>query len=278
MFVTCSDSLRPAVTSTPADLIGMGHRIGYLKKGYDADVAIWDSHPLALGATPQQVFIDGIAQLTEPNLLTKPEQLQTEPATPNWDKEAKEALKYEGLPPLDGKKTKGKVAFVNVNEVVEKDASGSIQLSFIRGGNSRTKEGGVVIVLDGHISCAGTSLTCPGLKDIRAENIVDLHGGSIAPGLTTFGAGIGVVEIAQEPSANDGTIFDPIRGTIPSFLRDTEIHAIDGIAFSGRNTLYGTISFSCLDFNRFIVLVGLHTDPASPAQSHLLLQMGFSAV
>jgi hypothetical protein len=38
-----------AVTSTPAELAGFGHRLGYLRKGYDADLVVWDSHPLALG-------------------------------------------------------------------------------------------------------------------------------------------------------------------------------------------------------------------------------------
>lgn len=31
------------------------HRLGYVRKNYDADLVIWDSHPLALGATPLQV-------------------------------------------------------------------------------------------------------------------------------------------------------------------------------------------------------------------------------
>lgn len=239
MFTLCTDSLRLAVTSTPADLIGMSHRIGYLRKGYDADVVIWDSHPLSVGATPQQVFIDGIAQLIEPNVLTKPERLQLEPKTPNWDKAAREAVKYEGLPPLHGKKTKGTIAFVNVNELIEKDATGTVLLSLRHDSPSRTKGGGVIIIADGRIQCAGTSASCSNIKDIRAENIVDLQGGSIAPGLITFGAGIGLVEIEQEPGANDGTISDRITSTVPSILKDAEIHAFDGIAFAGRNTLYG---------------------------------------
>lgn len=38
-----------AVTTIPADLSGLDYRIGYLRKGYDADVVMWDSHPLTLG-------------------------------------------------------------------------------------------------------------------------------------------------------------------------------------------------------------------------------------
>ncbi|OAD66860.1 hypothetical protein PHYBLDRAFT_98329, partial [Phycomyces blakesleeanus NRRL 1555(-)] len=49
------------VTSVPANAMGLGHRIGSLKAGYDADVVVWDRSPLALGATPLQVFVDGVA-------------------------------------------------------------------------------------------------------------------------------------------------------------------------------------------------------------------------
>ena len=65
---------------------------------------LWDSHPLALGATPQQVWIDGIAQLESPHLLVKPASFQKVPETPNFDKEARETVEYEGLPPLEPKR------------------------------------------------------------------------------------------------------------------------------------------------------------------------------
>ena len=35
-------------------------------------IVIWDSHPLALGATPRQVYIDGIPQLEKSQELNKP--------------------------------------------------------------------------------------------------------------------------------------------------------------------------------------------------------------
>jgi hypothetical protein len=48
-----------SVTSVPADSIGLGNRIGYLKAGYEADIVLWDRHPLHLGATPIKSFIEG---------------------------------------------------------------------------------------------------------------------------------------------------------------------------------------------------------------------------
>lgn len=234
-----------AVTSTPADLIGMGHRIGYLRKGYDADLVIWDSHPLSLGATPKQVFIDGIPQLVEPHVLQKPHDLQHVPNTPSWNHEAEEALEHDGLPPLTGKRSKEKVVFYNVHSVLRKTSQGRIESLFLS--ESQTKIGssadGVVVVSGGEIEWVGPAwMKDEGemetlLQSTPESQAVDLKGGSIIPGLLTYGSGLGVVEIPPEASTNDGFIYDPIRGTVPSILQDEEIQAIDGLSFGGRNQL-----------------------------------------
>lgn len=54
-----------AITSVPAKAIDLDFRIGYCRPGYDADIVVWDAHPLSLGATPLQVFIDGVPQLDD---------------------------------------------------------------------------------------------------------------------------------------------------------------------------------------------------------------------
>lgn len=41
-----------SVTTAPAELLGMAERIGKIKNGFDADVVVWDSDPLSVGATP----------------------------------------------------------------------------------------------------------------------------------------------------------------------------------------------------------------------------------
>ncbi|CEP14455.1 hypothetical protein [Parasitella parasitica] len=41
-----------AMTSTPANTIGLGHCIGYLKVDYDADTVTWNRELLALAAVP----------------------------------------------------------------------------------------------------------------------------------------------------------------------------------------------------------------------------------
>ncbi|KAF8332695.1 composite domain of metallo-dependent hydrolase [Cantharellus anzutake] len=209
-----------AVTSTPAELMGFGYRIGYLRPGYDADIVIWDAHPLALGATPKQVFIDGIAQLDKPATLTKPEYLQHVPRTPNFTREAADAIEHDGLPPLrTGKKTDDIVTFINVKNLWTKSISGVIHSTL----NTDSGPGGVVVLRRGEVICSGSVASC--------------LGGCILPGLITYGSGLGLVEIPAESSTLDGVIFDPIRGEVPSFVQDTEIRAVDGLSFGGRNTL-----------------------------------------
>ena len=72
------------------------------------------------------------------------------------------------------------------------------------------------------------------------DETINLEGGSLAPGLTSYGSSLGLVEISFEPSTNDGVVLDPlVDGNLPSVLgKDTSIiRAVDGLQFQGRNTL-----------------------------------------
>ncbi|KAI6167548.1 hypothetical protein EDD17DRAFT_1504163 [Pisolithus thermaeus] len=73
-----------SVTTTAANLLGLDYRLGYIKEG----LVIWESHPLALGPTSLQVFIDGIHQLTNPISVQK-ESFQEAAVTPDFDDEAR---------------------------------------------------------------------------------------------------------------------------------------------------------------------------------------------
>lgn len=47
------------VTANPADILGVGDRIGSLKPGLDADLVIWSGDPLDIYQRPEQVYING---------------------------------------------------------------------------------------------------------------------------------------------------------------------------------------------------------------------------
>jgi adenine deaminase len=49
------------VTLNPAKLLHLDKTMGSLKAGKDADVVIWNGHPLSIYAKPLTTFVDGIA-------------------------------------------------------------------------------------------------------------------------------------------------------------------------------------------------------------------------
>lgn len=51
-----------AISSVPADIVGMGGKAGVLKPGALGDVVIWTEDPLEVGAVPAKVFIGGVEQ------------------------------------------------------------------------------------------------------------------------------------------------------------------------------------------------------------------------
>jgi imidazolonepropionase-like amidohydrolase len=56
------DEAFAAISSVPADIMGVGDRFGSLKAGKAADVVIWDGDPLELSSAATRVFIDGVEQ------------------------------------------------------------------------------------------------------------------------------------------------------------------------------------------------------------------------
>ncbi|MBA9076250.1 amidohydrolase family protein [Rufibacter quisquiliarum] len=58
--VSEEDALK-MVTLNPAKLLHLDNRVGSLKPGKDADVVIWNEHPLSIYARPEKTFVDGIA-------------------------------------------------------------------------------------------------------------------------------------------------------------------------------------------------------------------------
>jgi len=260
-----------SVTSNSAEVMGMGHRIGYVKEGQNpsvevrnfklihcpkqvmtqasryycvseittntqVDLVIWDSHPLALGATPSQVFIDGIPQLGRAKVVRKPKSFQDLPHVPNFDDEARKAVQYEGLPPLSPRQTPidSTIIFTNVASLYQRQ-NGSVREVV----TSKSSTGHFSAhVRGGRIVCYGEDRICA--KDFDGDStVIDLEGGSLSPGLVSYGSPLGLENIAQEPSTNDGPVFDPLRKTVPSILGGdySIVKAVDGLDFGTRDAL-----------------------------------------
>ena len=210
------------------------------------DIVLWDSHPLQLGATPLQVFVDGIPQLKDAHVFPKaPESSAGPPTTPDFTREAEQAVKYEGLPPLEPAKRLRighKVVFTNVRGMVM-DGGMKTTMGSVAPGETTTKEVLVSVVAEaGEILCFGGcaakyvgNYTAEGSYTVDGDEveIVDLAGGWISPGLTTIGSSLGLQEIAMEASTKDGEVLDVLASEAP--VAGEVVRAVDGLMFGTRN-------------------------------------------
>ncbi|CAI4219090.1 unnamed protein product [Parascedosporium putredinis] len=168
-----------SVTSIPARLLGMGERLGKVKPGFDADIVVWDSDPLSVGAAPVQVWIDGISQFEDPVELKKP---ASDPIKPD------ESL---GNIPEDVPVNYKDVVFTGVANVWlsgRATAFGSLN----------------VVVTDGKLSCFGrceAELRAAAEADVK---MVNLKNGALTNGLTAFGSLIGLNDIDAERDTDNG--------------------------------------------------------------------------
>lgn len=53
------DDALKAITINPACILGIDEQVGSLKIGKEADIVVWDNHPLNIMSTPQSVYIKG---------------------------------------------------------------------------------------------------------------------------------------------------------------------------------------------------------------------------
>lgn len=234
-----------SVFSAPARTAGLDHRIGFVVEGHDADLVVWDSMPLSLGATPAQVFIDGVRQLADPHVVEKPKHQHIPQSTSDAAKRAKAAVDARGELSYAPRKTVGSVVFVNVRSVFDIAAdSGEVEQTFGTSYDLTTTSDdvdvdakqllGTVIVRDAKIVCAGTS--CDSLTAGIAD-VVDLRGGSLLPALVSYGAPLGIVDLPSEPSTKDGEAFDVLapKATVPELLRNRIIKGVEALSLGQKD-------------------------------------------
>ncbi|KAK4119149.1 hypothetical protein N657DRAFT_666849 [Parathielavia appendiculata] len=168
-----------AVTTAPAELLGLGKRLGKVKPGFDADVVIWDSDPLSVGATPVQVWIDGTAQFDNPVELKKPF--------------AKVTVPSENLSKIpDAPLAMHEVIFTGVSKVLTKDEV------------KRVSSSTVVVVSKGAVACIGSCESELQAAPRHGTPIISLQNGCLTDSFTAFGAKIGLNAIDAEKDTDNG--------------------------------------------------------------------------
>lgn len=210
-----------SVTTAPAELLGLGNRLGKIKPGFDADLALWDSDPLSVGAAPVQVWIDGFAQYEDPVDLGKP---VTKP------------IEATGSDIPDDPVSVENVVFTGVARVL------------LSGHETELGSLSNVVITDGKIACIGSC--ADEIRGASAHKRVDLANGYLTDSFTAFGSLVGLNAIDAEKDTDNGPSGGSFSRGIDGLALDTKklqaahrygvTKAISAPKFTGGFTHQGT--------------------------------------
>ncbi len=156
------------ITINPAKQIGIDHRTGSLEVGKDADIAIWDGHPLSVYARCRMSFIEGeiYFERRDAHGVDASSTLKTKLDTNK---------KTSPIPVVDGMQR-----YAIINATIHPVSGPKI-------------EGGTVLVEDGKIKAVGTNVAIP--RDALTR-VIDGAGLHVYPGFIDAGTSMGLQEIS----------------------------------------------------------------------------------
>lgn len=216
-----------SVTTAPAERLGLGERLGKIKPGFDADIVVWDSDPLSVGATPVQVWIDGTAQFKDPLELTKPITNATEPDT-------------TFAMPADEPTTVADLVFTGISANFLDD-----EVKEASPGSNMT-----VAVRAGKITCVGSCASELEAASAEGAKVIHLQNGHLTKSFVAFGSLIGLNAIDAERDTDNGASTEHFSRAVDGLRLDTKkLHyahkygvtrAISAPKFTGQQTHFGT--------------------------------------
>ncbi|KAH7035108.1 amidohydrolase [Microdochium trichocladiopsis] len=230
-FGLSTDKSLQAVTSAGAHSINQDHRVGYVRPGHDADLVVWDIHPLQVGATPLQIYIDGVALLEADVLdseLGRPIRtaaLLPPVQRPSMGKEERTRLIKKVTSP------RGQIVIHGITKALLSWWKPSEDPNNAADADSEEAHQLTAVISAGKLTCIGRRLACaPHIRD--NATYINLKDGHISPGLVAFGNKLGLIDIASEPSTGDGS---PASSS-SALNEQRDLHyAKYGVHFGGRS-------------------------------------------
>ncbi|PHZ15571.1 composite domain of metallo-dependent hydrolase [Rhizopus microsporus ATCC 52813] len=230
-----------ALTTVPANSLKLGHRLGSIEVGKDADIVIWERHPLRLGARPRHVFVDG-AELDFKKSWTNTlieEDMQKHFDVKNTSDDEDEASKHL-LPGFSDSTMRLEDHGLN-NPTSFHDACSKDVNSFVLRNISRiytnasqildAEGSGLYLIVDrGVITCLGKNCDRDHIEWPSNSPVFEMGGAVVIPGIVSVGVPLGLLEIQMESSTQDGEAKNDIRD---GDLYKKVVRAVDGLKFNG---------------------------------------------
>jgi imidazolonepropionase-like amidohydrolase len=217
-----------SVTTAPAERLGLGQRLGKVKPGFDADIVVWDSDPLSVGATPVQVWIDGTAQYENPVELNKP--FETRSGIPKDIQITKEDSLSASKLIITGVSR----AFITKESAAMTEKNHNL----------------TAIISDGKVTCLGTCTEELHAAQHGGAMTMSLGNGYITKPFTAFGSLVGLNAIDGESITDNGGSPEVFSRGVDGLALDTKkLHyaqkygvtrAISAPKYSGGATHQGT--------------------------------------
>ena len=213
-----ADLALQSVTSVPARSLEIDHRVGFVRPGYDADIVVWDSNPLSVGATPLQVYIDGRATLDPKKVMESRSKIA------KAELSVAESPKQRKIVPSNAKAdacagTSGKIVINGIREYFLEE-----QPIIESGVNSNNI---TMVIENGNILCFSNSCPTPNSGD----TVIELENGFVLPGLTAVSVSLGLLEIPSEERTADGLVSSQSSGS----KAEEVVYAKYGVHLEGKN-------------------------------------------
>jgi imidazolonepropionase-like amidohydrolase len=191
------DECLATVTLNTARQLGLEKRVGSIEVGKDADIALFDGHPLSVEAKCILTLVDGEVEFErrdvwQPLVKHLANVAPSAASRPAWNANTPWAKGYKFPAPADSKDSDaGRIAIVRATVVpvsAPAFADGTLLI-----------EGGVITALG------------PGLAAPSNYRVVDARGMYVYPGIIDGGCALGLTEVGAVNATVDSSERDPIQ-------------------------------------------------------------------
>ncbi|MBL8695855.1 MAG: amidohydrolase family protein [Planctomycetes bacterium] len=197
------DEALSTVTLEPARQLGLEKRLGSIEVGKDADLAIFDGHPLEARAKCMFTLVDGEVEFERRDLWSQYiADLPPAPARSAAPASFADATPWSPAPKVAAP-AQPVIAIVN-GTVIPVDGA--------------PMENATVLVKDGLIAAVGRDVAIP-----QGATTLDAKGFFVYPGLIDAGTPLGLREIGSVPATNDGG--EGADGFQPDLRASRAVHA-----------------------------------------------------